>query len=92
MLEKKDADKYYEWLKEIQKQLPALSKRIFDLREKFYMGCGFHWYLERQLGKVIALANDYYDKDVEWTDVILYKVVFEQFLKAFQKLKSLQRN
>ncbi len=50
---------YYRWVKKVQKHLPELARRVFDLRGKHYMGCGFHYGLEKLLGNVISALNDY---------------------------------
>ena len=57
--------KYESWVEESLKLLPDLAARVFALRNKSYMGCGYHYALEEKLGKVICNLNntDYYRKD-----------------------------
>ena len=59
MVDSKEAKKHYAWRKRVKKNLPALAERVFALRKKFYAGCGFHYELEKNLGKVIAMMNDF---------------------------------
>lgn len=47
------------WRKRAAKNLPMLANRVFALRTAHYPGCGFHWSMERKLGSVIAVINDY---------------------------------
>lgn len=47
------------WRKRAIRNLPVLASRVFALRTTFYLGCGFHWSMERKLGSVIAILNDY---------------------------------
>lgn len=47
------------WRKRAARNMPALATRIFALRDKMYQGCGFHWCMERDLGRLIARLNDY---------------------------------
>ena len=51
--------KFTAWRKAVNVRLPGIAIRVFALRDKFYMGCGFHWGLERTLGNVIAGINNY---------------------------------
>jgi hypothetical protein len=53
------AKKHYQWRKRVNAHLPTLAARVFALRDKSYMGCGFHYGLEKQLGSLIAWVNDY---------------------------------
>ncbi len=47
------------WALKVKKRFPELAQRVFALRGAHYMGCGFHYDLERRLGNVIASLNDY---------------------------------
>lgn len=57
---KEQANKTFtEWRRRTAKGMPALANRVFALRGRFYMGCGFHYALEKDLGVCIARLNDY---------------------------------
>lgn len=55
--------KFTEWRKRTAQNLPALCERVFALRGTGYVGCGFHWCVERDLGTVMALVNNYDNGD-----------------------------
>lgn len=59
--ERKEDRKFEKWRKGVNAHLPNLSQRIFALRGILYQGCGFHYDLERQLGRVIMEINNYND-------------------------------
>jgi hypothetical protein len=48
-----------QWRRRARNNLPTLAQRVFALRTKHYPGCGFHWAVERSLGNVVAVLNDY---------------------------------
>lgn len=68
------------WQRRVAKGLPALSVRVFALREVMYPGCGFHYGMERSLGRVIALANDY-DRRFDVADAIIDQVLVESLYR-----------
>lgn len=50
-----ESEKYDGWRQRAKlRLLTDIAPRIGKLSEAFYMGCGFHYALEQQLGKVIA--------------------------------------
>jgi len=51
--------KHAAWCKRINKRIPDLANRVFNLRGKGYKGCGFHYALEKDLGSVIRSLNNY---------------------------------
>ena len=51
-------DIFQKWRDKVNKRLPSLAARVFDLRHKMYMGCGLHYSMEKSLGMVIARMND----------------------------------
>ncbi len=59
-IRKRDQE-FTEWRKQEIAKLPEIAQRVFALRKAFYMGCGFHWSLEKKLGAVIRYLNDYDD-------------------------------
>lgn len=52
-------DKAESWRRRTLKGMPALAARVFALRGVAYQGHGFHWALEREMGRVLARLNDY---------------------------------
>jgi hypothetical protein len=54
-----ERERFKKWRDRSIAGLPALSKRVFALRKKMYMGCGFHWSLEKELGMVIFDLSNY---------------------------------
>ena len=49
-----EAEKYNNWRKKVKARiLSNIAPRINRLSRKLYMGCGFHYAMEQQLGKVI---------------------------------------
>jgi hypothetical protein len=68
---------YEKWAKRANKQIPNLATRIFNLREKSYVGHGFHYGIERRLGNIIAKLNDYDDCPREIIKIITHKIVMK---------------
>jgi hypothetical protein len=85
ILEKKREDrKFQEWRRNVKAHLPNLSQRIFALRGINYYGCGFHYQLEADLGKVIYEINNvsseyYHDKEYMINRIILNVLVESLF-------------
>ena len=52
---------YKRWANRANNQIPNLASRIFALRNKNYLGCGFHYSMERSLGIILAKLNNYDD-------------------------------
>lgn len=50
---------FTEWRQAKADSVADVASRIFALRKKGYLGCGFHWSLEKQLGSCIMMLNDY---------------------------------
>lgn len=67
--------KYTKWRQRVNKGLPILANRIFNLRGKAYMGCGFHYDLERQLGNLISGVNRTDRESFDFTFRIAMKVL-----------------
>lgn len=57
--------KYLAWRSRVEAGLPDLSKRVFALREKSYLGCGFQWSIEKELGKVIFSIMNHDDAPLD---------------------------
>lgn len=71
---------HYAWRKRVNKHFPKLAQRVFALRDKSYMGCGFHYSMERQLGRLMACVNDY-NKPIEMLDIIMDPMNFREFIR-----------
>lgn len=56
---RREDQEYHAWQRRLAKDLPDLARRVFALRDRLYMGCGVHYGLEKSLGQVITIANDY---------------------------------
>jgi hypothetical protein len=80
--------KFNKWRKEIGKTLPELASRVFALRTKGYMGCGFHWSLEKDLGYIIAIMNDF-DRDYRDFDArIAVEVKYKCFIERLKEIEN----
>jgi hypothetical protein len=50
-----ETDKFNAWRERTKyRLLTDVSPRIGKLSRSFYMGCGFHYYMEEQLGKLLS--------------------------------------
>ena len=52
-------NEFDKWRDRARDTMPALASRIFALRDVMYMGCGYHWHTERELGSCIAMLSDF---------------------------------
>lgn len=89
--------KFNKWRKEIGKNLPYLANRVFALRKVGYTGCGFHWSLEKDLGYIIHMVNDFdpkmpKDSFRDMTNRIVAKVRYEHFIKRLEEIESETKN
>ena len=88
MQEIQELKKFNKWRKEIGETLPDLAKRVFALRKKSYMGCGFHWVLEKDLGWVIAIMNDF-DKSYRDLDTrMIVEIRHEQLIERIEEIEN----
>jgi hypothetical protein len=74
--------KFDKWRSRTERGLPELAARVFALRSKFYMGCGFHWTLEKTLGYVI---NKITNHDVSLGDDIMSRISMEVIVEGLYK-------
>jgi hypothetical protein len=74
------AKAHWAWRRKVNNHLPAVAGRVFALRSRAYMGCGFHYAMEQRLGKILAWANDY-DQTPTFAGSIIEEVVWEEFLR-----------
>lgn len=65
---------YERWAKRANKRISELAGRIFCLRNVRYMGWGFHYGMERRLGKILVAINDYDDCPVEPAKMFLKRI------------------
>lgn len=83
--ERQELKKFNAWRKRVKKKLPDLANRVFALRGRHYMGCGFHWSMEKTLGRVILDINNF-DKRFDMPDQVVCRVIvaglFEEVVKA----------
>ena len=80
--------KFNKWRKKVGKTLPDLAKRVFALRGKSYMGYGFHWGLEKDLGWIIATMNDF---DKSYRDLgtrMIVEVRYEQLIERVEEIEN----
>ena len=80
--------KFNKWRKETKEILPELASRVFALRKKGYMGCGFHWSLERDLGWVISTMNNFDRGYRDWAIRIAAKVKYEHFIERLIEIED----
>lgn len=85
--EKYCQNKFSEWRKRVNKRLPGIAARIFALREVAYSGFGYHWELERRLGNIISLINDY-DRIYHITDQVGIEVSVYMLFKDVDKAEK----
>lgn len=83
---------YKKWRERAKKGLPALAVRVFALREKSYIGCGFHYDLEAQLGWMIFILNspDHFAKD--FPTAIIQEITLEGVYKDVTRIENELKN
>ena len=79
---------FNEWRKDKAKELPSLANRVFALRDKGYMGCGFHWALEKELGYIISVMNDFDRRYNKMTDRVVVEVRYKMFVENIEKAEN----
>jgi hypothetical protein len=79
---------YRRWEKRVDKQIPNLATRVFALREKMYPGWGFHYEMEKRLGKIIYELNNYDDCPQDWKKIAMRRLVMEVIVSGlFEDVK-----
>jgi hypothetical protein len=68
-----ETKKYELWRNRANKQIPDISKRVFNLRNTFYTGCGVHYSLERTLGYVILKLNDFDNYPITFESMFIHR-------------------
>lgn len=84
----RETKEFNKWRKNIGKTLPELSTRVFNLRRKSYMGYGFHWSLEKDLGWVILTINNFDKSYRDWDLRLTVEVVYEHFIKRLEEIEN----
>lgn len=86
--EEKRLKEFNKWRKEKSKELPSLANRVFALRNKMYYGCGFHWSLEKDLGYIISVMNDFDSGYRDFAKRIVVEVRYRHFIEQIEKAES----
>lgn len=84
----RELKEFNKWRKKVGKTLPDLAFRVFALRDKGYMGCGFHWYVEKELGYIISVMNDFNNGYREYTSRVTVEVKYKLFIKNLKKIEN----
>lgn len=79
--------RFYAWRQRVNKHIPVLASRIFELRNRFYVGCGFHYGLEGELGSVIRQLNDF-DNHYDLCKQIVLEIYVEQLFSRVKKAEK----
>ena len=82
-----ERERFKKWRTRAIAGLPAISKRVFALRKKMYMGCGFGWSIEKTLGYCINTLNNF-DKYPDEMEQILMEVQLESLYKEVAKAEK----
>ena len=69
--------KFSEWRTKVIKKIPALSRRIFRLRRKNYMGSGFHYAMEGDLGNVLHKVSNPDTWPIKSVDKFHFRLILE---------------
>lgn len=78
---------YIKWRERAARNLPNISIRVFALRKQAYLGCGFHYSLEWQLGVAISNVQNVNSEAFENMQMILTKLVVTQLYKDVAKIE-----
>ncbi len=75
------------WRNKCRDAMPELARRVFALRHRMYTGAGFHWAMEKELGSVIAMLNDF-DRHFGMSTEIVLKVRVQGLYKDVAKAEQ----
>lgn len=84
---RREDQEHHAWQLRLAKDLPDLARRTFALRDRLYMGCGQHYSLEKALGQVITIANDYESVRV-FTDRAVAEAIVEDFHRRLREAEA----
>ena len=85
--------KFIKWQKAVKERLPDAANRVFALRNKHYLGCGFHYSLEGTLGKILMWVNNsdpiinFFHGEGFIASQIIARVVVEGFFKDLARIE-----
>jgi len=79
--------KYRKWQHRVRAGLPKLASRVFALRAVSYPGYGFHYGMERSLGRVIALVSDY-GRYLDAADIVIDQIVVADLYRDVAKAEA----
>ena len=82
--------KYFDRMKSIGKELPALAVRVFALDGTGYMGSGGHHNMVKSLGWLLLTCNNY-DKehsDIHLTSEINLEVSYEMLVEDVEAAET----
>jgi len=83
----KELKEFNKWRRDKNKTLPNITKRVFALRDKHYMGCGFHYLLECNLGYCISMLNDF-NSNYDIAKRIAAEVRFEELICRLEEIEN----
>ena len=92
-----EADKYNEWREEMQMRLLTdIAPRIGKLSKVLYMGCGFHYAMEQELGHLIRKlslpiqwnGNWYAKIPSDQLEMIVTEVMAEQLIEKVEEAEK----
>jgi hypothetical protein len=84
---------YERWAKRANKRVPEIAGRVFCLRHVSYMGRGFHYGMERRLGKILVKINDYDDCPCKPERVFLLRISMKVALRSlFEEVVAAEKS
>lgn len=86
-LQGKALDEYLAWKERARKRIRALIPRVLTLAEQFYEGCGFHYGMENNAGKIWARLNNY-SKIPTLSESLLDEVFLEDLCNSVVKAEK----
>lgn len=86
LTEKERINRHYKWRKRARKRLPEIASRVFALRGKCYLGSGFHYDLEKDLGGRIKDVSSYSGPRLSLMQMgtieLFFEMLFERVVHA----------
>jgi hypothetical protein len=81
---REESEQYQTLSKKFNDQAPELAERVFALRHRFYMGCGFQYDLEKSYGALLRRFNDH-DSPVHMLDSLNAEVSYKMFIESLEE-------
>ena len=85
---KNESKLFNKWRKRAYNRLPEISSKVFALRNKHYLGCGFHWSLEKTLGYCITHICNYDRSYNDWSENSIIQIKFEGLMKDIKDIEK----